>query len=155
MGLQGGKNLSEASYRHLFDPKFHFKLQKVEVGLLNYFLHRLTEEFIIHLPIKTCCICQLNNRLVKIVLFKILYLLQKGVSAMSSIAYESGGYSIITQSIYLFASLPLEKGGFKSLENPPMSPFAKGGSFILNLKIVIQKCKQYNAPLNKTSNISC
>jgi hypothetical protein len=55
----------------------------------------------------------------------------------------------------LFASLPLEKGGFKSLENPPMSPFAKGGSFILNLKIVIQKCKQYNAPLNKTSNISC
>jgi len=74
---------------------------------------------------------------------------------MSSIAYESGGYSIITQSIYLFASLPLEKGGFKSLENPPMSPFTKGGSFILNLKIVIQKCKQYNAPLNKTSNISC
>jgi len=46
---------------------------------------------------------------------------------------------------------PLEKGnkgGFKSLENPPMSPFAKGGSFILNLKIVIEKCKQYNAPLN-------
>ena len=29
-------------------------------------------------------------------------------------------------------------------------PFAKGGSFILNLKIVIEKCKQYNAPLNKT-----
>jgi hypothetical protein len=30
-----------------------------------------------------------------------------------------------------------------------MSPFAKGGSFILNLKIVIEKCKQYNAPLNR------
>jgi hypothetical protein len=29
-----------------------------------------------------------------------------------------------------------------------MSPFAKGGSFILNLKIVIEKCEQYNAPLN-------
>ena len=46
---------------------------------------------------------------------------------------------------------PLEKGGkggFKCLENPPISPFAKGGSFILNLKIVIEKCKQYNAPLN-------
>jgi hypothetical protein len=57
----------------------------------------------------------------------------------------------ITRSIYLFASPPLEKGGkggFKCLENPPMSPFAKGGSFILNLKIVIEKCKQYNAPLN-------
>jgi hypothetical protein len=52
----------------------------------------------------------------------------------------------------LFASPPLEKGGkggFISLENPPMSPFAKGGSFILNLKIVIEKCKQYNAPLNR------
>jgi hypothetical protein len=29
-----------------------------------------------------------------------------------------------------------------------MSPFAKGGSFILNLKIVIEKCKKYNALLN-------
>jgi hypothetical protein len=59
--------------------------------------------------------------------------------------------SFITRSIYLFASPPLEKGGkggFKCLENPPISPFTKGGSFILNLKIVIEKCKQYNAPLN-------
>jgi len=49
---------------------------------------------------------------------------------------------VITRSIYLFASPPLEKGGkggFKCLENPPMSPFAKGGSFILNLRIVINK----------------
>ena len=52
---------------------------------------------------------------------------------------------------------PLEKGskgGFKCLENPPMSPFAKGGSFILNLKIVIEKRKQYNAPLNKSLSLS-
>ena len=51
----------------------------------------------------------------------------------------------------MFESPPLQKGGkggFKSLENLPMSPFAKGGSFILNLKIVIEKCKQYNASLN-------
>jgi len=47
------------------------------------------------------------------------------------------------------------KGGFKCLENPPMSPFAKGGSFILNLKIVIEKWKQYNAPLNKLTFTMC
>jgi len=29
--LQRGKNLSEASYRHLLDFSFHFQLQKVEV----------------------------------------------------------------------------------------------------------------------------
>ena len=71
--------------------------------------------------------------------------LKKSISATTN---------FITRSIYLFASPPsLEKGGkggFKCLENPPMSPFAKGGSFILNLKIVIEKCKQYNAPLNKS-----
>ena len=63
----------------------------------------------------------------------------------------------ITRSIYLFALPPLEKGGkggFESLENPPMSPFAKGGSFIRNLKIVIEKCKQYNASLNNSRTVS-
>jgi hypothetical protein len=32
-GPQGGKNLSEASYRPLLDFPFHFQLQKVEVVL--------------------------------------------------------------------------------------------------------------------------
>jgi hypothetical protein len=38
MGLQGGKNLSEASYRHLLDFPFQFQLQKVEVRLRGWLL---------------------------------------------------------------------------------------------------------------------
>jgi len=36
--LQRGKNLSEASYRHLLDYSFHFQLQKVEVRLRGWLL---------------------------------------------------------------------------------------------------------------------
>jgi len=35
MGLQGGKNLLEASYQHLLDPPLHLQLQKVEVELIG------------------------------------------------------------------------------------------------------------------------
>jgi hypothetical protein len=37
-GLQGGRNPSEASYRHLLDFPFHFQLQKVEVRLRGWLL---------------------------------------------------------------------------------------------------------------------
>ena len=37
LGLQGGKNLSEASHRHLLDFPFHFQLQKVKVRLGGWF----------------------------------------------------------------------------------------------------------------------
>jgi hypothetical protein len=38
MGLQIGKNPSEASYQHLLDPPFHLQLQKVEVELISWLL---------------------------------------------------------------------------------------------------------------------
>jgi len=81
---------------HLLETPSHQSLQKVDVGLLDYFLREQTEGFIINLHIKKCYICQLNNRLMKIVLYRILYPLQKGVGAISSIGYESDRHSIRT-----------------------------------------------------------